>query len=69
MLERSLLCYARHGFLRNRAAAALGVHQNTLRYRVERVSDLAGLDLHDPEVRFRLQLAAALLSAPNRLQA
>ncbi|TAN31738.1 PucR family transcriptional regulator [bacterium] len=65
VLEHSLLCYARYGFLRNRAAAALHVHPNTLRYRLERASALTGLDLRDPEVRFRLQLAVQLLAAPN----
>src|SRR5207302_4771368 len=66
VLVRSLLCYAEHGFLRNRAAAALHIHSNTLRYRLERVTDLAGLDLHDPGTRFQLQLAAQLLSTQDK---
>ena len=39
------------------AAAALGVHPNTLRYRVRRAAEIAGLDLDDPHQRLVLQLA------------
>jgi DNA-binding PucR family transcriptional regulator len=44
------------------AARAIHVHPNTMRYRMARVADLAGLDLADPVVRLavRLQLAAEL---------
>lgn len=42
------------------AAGAIHVHPNTLRYRMARIADLAGLDLTDPVVRLatRLQLVA-----------
>jgi hypothetical protein len=42
------------------AARAIHVHPNTMRYRMARIADLAGLDLDDPVVRLavRLQLAA-----------
>jgi len=60
-LREALLCYAEHGFAFRRTAAALGVHPNTLRYRLERASTLTGLALGEPEARFRLQLAARLL--------
>lgn len=66
-LVASLLTLAEYGFHRRRAAAALHVHPNTLRYRLERAGDLLHLDLADPEVRFRLQLAMNLMStAHNR---
>jgi purine catabolism regulator len=39
------------------AAAILGVHRNTVLYRLQRIQDLSGLDLDDPEVRLRLHLA------------
>lgn len=64
-LVTSLLTLAEHGFHRRRAAAALHVHPNTLRYRLERAGDLLHLDLADPEVRFRLQLALNLMSAAH----
>jgi sugar diacid utilization regulator len=42
------------------AARSIHVHANTMRYRMHRIADLAGLDLDDPIVRLavRLQLAA-----------
>lgn len=62
VLAETLLAYARHGFHLARAARALCIHPKTLRYRVQRVEQIAALDLHDPETRFRLQLAAHLLA-------
>ncbi|WP_430333206.1 PucR family transcriptional regulator [Rhodococcus sp. ACT016] len=38
------------------AAAAQHVHPNTFRYRLRRVRSLLGLDLDDPDVRFRLMV-------------
>jgi hypothetical protein len=40
------------------AASRLGVHRNTLAYRIERLEALGGWDLADPDVRFALALAA-----------
>ena len=39
-----------------RAAEALGVHVNTVRYRMDRIASLLDVDLADPEVRLALQL-------------
>src|SRR3990172_4223623 len=43
------------------AAAALGIHRNTLAYRVARIEALGGWRLDDPELRFVLALAARLV--------
>lgn len=43
------------------AAAALHVHVNTLRYRLDRIEELLGVDLDDVEARFLLELAVRLL--------
>lgn len=43
------------------AAAALGVHRNTLTYRVARIEQRAGLRLSDPAFRFCLSLAVRLV--------
>lgn len=40
----------------NRSAERLNVHPNTLRYRLRRTRDIAGLDLTDPEHRLVAQL-------------
>ncbi|MGD9712829.1 MAG: helix-turn-helix domain-containing protein [Thermomicrobiales bacterium] len=39
------------------ASAILGVHRNTVLYRLQRIQELTGLDLDDAEVRLRLHLA------------
>jgi DNA-binding PucR family transcriptional regulator len=44
------------------AAAALKVHPNTLRYRVRRVRELAGIDLDDPRERLACHLQLMALS-------
>jgi DNA-binding PucR family transcriptional regulator len=33
------------------------VHRSTLKYRLQRIRELTGLDLSDPEIHFNLQLA------------
>jgi sugar diacid utilization regulator len=42
------------------AAAALSLHRHTVLYRMEKLRELLGVDLDDPAVRQRLQLALAL---------
>ncbi len=39
------------------AAAILGVHRNTVLYRLERISEITGHDLNDAEIRLQLHLA------------
>jgi PucR C-terminal helix-turn-helix domain/GGDEF-like domain len=43
------------------AANTLHVHPNTLRYRLRRISEVGGLDLGDPEVRFAAQLQLRII--------
>lgn len=44
------------------AAAALGIHTNTLRYRIARIAELFRLDLDDPDERLVLSLQLRLSS-------
>jgi DNA-binding PucR family transcriptional regulator len=43
------------------AAGVLGIHRNTLAYRVARIEALGGWRLDDPELRFVLALAVRLV--------
>jgi DNA-binding PucR family transcriptional regulator len=45
----------------NEAAVALGVHRNTVAYRVRRIEELTGWRLSDPEVRLPLAVALRLV--------
>jgi purine catabolism regulatory family protein/PucR-like helix-turn-helix protein/diguanylate cyclase with GGDEF domain len=47
----------------DRAAAVLGVHRNTVRNRISRVTRLLGSDLDDPDVRWQLLFALRWLPA------
>jgi purine catabolism regulator len=65
-LAQALLALARGGFRFREAAAAIDIHPNTLRYRLDRATEALGIDLDDADVRFRLQLASRLLDLENR---
>ncbi len=60
-LAGAVLEFARAGFRMREASERLGIHANTLRYRLARAADALGLRFDDTEVRFELQLAARLL--------
>jgi purine catabolism regulator len=45
----------------NEAATRLGVHRNTVAYRIARLEELADWDLADPELRFALELAVRVV--------
>ena len=45
------------------AAAALSIHPHTLSYRARQIRRRFGLDLDDPEIRLRVQLALRILDA------
>ena len=56
-LVATLGAYLDTGGVASDAARLLGVHRNTLSYRIARIAEIAGIDLTDPAVRFDLQLA------------
>jgi sugar diacid utilization regulator len=56
-LVRTLTQYLEHGGNYDATAAELSVHKSTLKYRLQRIRDLTGLELNDPDVHFNLQLA------------
>jgi len=66
-LARALLALARGGFHLRQTAQTLGIHPNTLRYRLDRATQALGIDLEDADARFRLQLAGRLLDLENRV--
>jgi len=56
-LVRTLSHYLANGGAYDATAHVLVVHRNTLKYRLQRIREISGLDLSDPEIRFNLQLA------------
>jgi sugar diacid utilization regulator len=55
-LLNTLSVYLRHGGYEV-TSRALSVHRSTLKYRLQRIRELTGYDLADPETHFNLQLA------------
>jgi purine catabolism regulator len=53
----TLASYFDHEGNNERTAADLHIHVNTLRYRLQRIEETLGVDLHDPESRFLIELA------------
>jgi len=56
-LVGTLSQYLECGGSYNGTAEALCVHRSTLKYRLQRIREISGLDLTDPDTHFNLQLA------------
>jgi len=56
-LVKTLTLYLQHGGGYEATSRALSVHRSTLKYRLQRIRELTGLELGDPETHFSLQLA------------
>jgi purine catabolism regulator len=54
---KTLEVYFEHNGNLSQAAEALYIHRNTLTYRMERISEITGLDLDHTEIRLAVQLA------------
>ena len=59
-LLETLKTFVEHEGRYQASADALGIHVSTLRYRLQRLSDLAGVDLSDRAQRFDMHLAMKL---------
>lgn len=57
VLIETLFALAEEGFHLARTADRLEIHISTLRHRAGRIEALTGLDLNDPQARFRIQVA------------
>lgn len=60
--SRTLATYLDHFGVPQRAALALHIHPNTLRYRMHRLADVTPIDLTSPQVRLALRLQLAALN-------
>jgi purine catabolism regulator len=56
-LLRTLQAYFDHNGNLTQTADALYIHRNSLIYRMDRIADITGLDLDNPETRLAIQLA------------
>jgi DNA-binding PucR family transcriptional regulator len=56
-LVKTLIQYLQHGGGYEATSRALSVHRSALKYRLQRIRELTGFDLGNPETHFNLQLA------------
>ena len=56
-LETTLLAWLRNQGAVTKTAAEIGIHPQTVRYRLARLRELLGAQLDEPEARFELELA------------
>ncbi len=56
-LLQTLEVYFEHKGSLTKASEALFIHRNTLIYRLERISEISGLDFEKPETRLAVELA------------
>lgn len=56
-LVETLTQYFEHGGNYEETAEALYIHRSTLKYRLNRIREISGYDLTDPDTRFNLHLA------------
>lgn len=65
-LIRTLHAYFTLGMNRRATATRLGIHPNTVDYRLRKASEVADVQVTDPELSFRFQLAIRLLPISAR---
>ncbi|MET1033859.1 MAG: helix-turn-helix domain-containing protein [Arthrobacter sp.] len=63
-LEETLLSWLRHWGQRTPVAEELGIHAQTVGYRVAQLRELFGEELEDPRTRFELELALRAARTP-----
>ena len=67
-LVHTLSRYLEHGGNYDATALAISVHRSTLKYRLQRIRDISGHDLADPDTVFNLQLATRAWQTLRSLQ-
>lgn len=68
-LVRTLGRYLDLGQSYDATCQALTIHRSTLKYRLQRISEISGCDLKDPDTRFNLQLATRAWQTLNAMRA
>lgn len=59
-LYETLETYTACGFNNAQTAAELFLHRNTLSYRLQKISNITGLDFEKPDVQFAMQYSFRL---------
>lgn len=62
-LMESLTCYLEHQLDLHTASDCLHIHLNTLKYRIQKIKDITGLDLNKIDIIIRVRLSLIILKA------
>jgi len=65
ILTNTIQQYIHCNYNNQKTADSLFIHLNTLKYRLHKIQNIIGIDLHDPETRLNLQLALKILEIKN----
>ncbi len=65
-LYRTLCVYAQTGFDKNRTSDILGIHRNTVNYRIQQIEQDFNINLSDPKLIFPLMLSVEIDSFEKR---
>ncbi len=65
VLIKTIQQYIACNFNSRKTADSLFIHINTLKYRLQKIQNIAGIDLNDPETRLNFQLALKALEINN----
>jgi len=65
ILLNTLRSYIENNLSPSDTCKALFIHPNTLKYRLGRIKDLAGIDLNDSEIRLNVQMALKIMGISN----
>jgi hypothetical protein len=68
ILRETYLAYLTAGGSQTETAAALGIHRNTLTYRLRQIAQLLGHDPDDPRLRLAMHLALVAERLPGELR-
>ena len=60
---RTLRAYFDNNYQPTATANALFIHRSTLAYRLEKIAELTGADINDPDTRLYLQISMRLLES------
>ncbi|MHB1342831.1 MAG: helix-turn-helix domain-containing protein [Thermoleophilia bacterium] len=63
---QTLGCYLDSACNKIETSRALNLHINTLKYRLQRIAEISGLDLDDPDTRFQTHVAVRALLLESR---
>jgi purine catabolism regulator len=58
---KTLKCYFQHNGNMKKMSETMHMHYNTIIYRLQKIKDIIGIDIEDPEIRLNLEIALKIM--------